>query len=98
MHKIPQEKQDKIIKVIEIFFPDAKIYLFGSRAKNTHKATSDIDIAVDAGEPMGMTERGQINSMLDALNLPQNIDLVDFQRAPEALKANIVNEGIVWKN
>ncbi len=98
MHKIPQDKQDKIIKVIEIFFPDAKIYLFGSRAKNTHTVTSDIDIAIDAGHPMGMTERGQINSMLDALNIPQNIDVVDFQRAPEALRVNILRDGILWKN
>ena len=98
MHKIPQIKQDRIIKVIQIFFPHAKIYLFGSRAKNTHTATSDIDIAVDAGEPMGIVERGQINSMLDALAIPQNIDVVDFQRAPEALRANILHDGIVWKS
>ena len=98
MHKIPQEKQDKIVKVVEIFFPNAKIYLFGSRAKNTHTAISDIDIAIDAGEPMGIVERGQINSMLDALAIPQNIDVVDFQRAPEALRANILHDGILWKN
>jgi len=98
MHTIPQEKQIQIIKVIEIFFPDAKIYLFGSRAKNTHTVTSDIDIAIDAGNPMDMSKRGQINSMLDALSIPQNIDVVDFQRAPEALRANILRDGIVWKN
>ena len=98
MHTIPQEKQDQIIKVIEIFFPKAKIYLFGSRAKNTHTPISDIDIAVDAGQPMGITERGQINSMLDALNLAQNIDVVDFQRAPQLLQANILHDGVIWKN
>lgn len=95
MNNIPK---DKIIKVIEIFFPDAKIYLFGSRARGNYKETSDIDIAIDAGAPISMTERGQINSMLDALNVLQIIDVVDFQRAPEALKANILHEGIVWKN
>ena len=98
MHQIPKMEQERIIKVIEIFFPNAKIYLFGSRAKNTHTISSDIDIAINAGQPMGMTERGQINSMLDALNIPQNIDVVDFQRAPEALRANILHDGIVWKN
>lgn len=98
MHKIPQDDQEKIIKVIEIFSPHAKIYLFGSRAKQTHTATSDINIAVDVGQPMGMTKRGQINSMLDALNIPQNIDLVDFQVAPLALQQNIVKDGIAWKS
>lgn len=98
MHTIPQEKQTQIIKVIEIFFPDAKIYLFGSRAKNTHTATSDIDIAIDAGYPMDISTKGQINSMLDALSIPQNIDVVDFQRAPESLRVNILRDGILWKN
>jgi uncharacterized protein len=98
MHKIPQEKQNQIIKVIEIFFPNAKIYLFGSRAKNTHTVTSDIDIAIDAGQPMDISTKGQINSMLDALSIPQNIDVVDFHRAPQALQANILRDGIIWKN
>ncbi|MDP3788509.1 MAG: nucleotidyltransferase domain-containing protein [Candidatus Chromulinivorax sp.] len=98
MHQIPTIKQERIIKVIEIFFPHAKIYLFGSRAKNTHTATSDVDIAVDAGKPMGILERGQIYSMLDALNLPQNIDVVDFHTAPAALQANILRDGILWKS
>lgn len=90
--------KDKIIKVIEIFFPEAKIYLFGSRARGDYKVTSDIDIAVDAGVPMTMTEKGQILSMIDALNMPQKTDVVDFNRAPEALKKNILEEGILWKN
>ena len=90
--------KEKIIKVIEIFFPNAKIYLFGSRAKKTYDERSDIDIAIDAGKPMTMTEKGQINSMLDALNIPQKIDLIDFNRAPQALKDNILKEGILWKN
>lgn len=95
MDNIPK---DKIIKVIEIFFPHAKIYLFGSRAKGNYQKNSDIDIAIDAGSPITMTEKGQINSMLDALNIPQKIDLVDFHRTPEELKKNILRDGIVWKS
>lgn len=88
--------KEKIIKVIEIFFPDAKIYLFGSRATNKYQAHSDIDIAIDAGQPMSITQKGQINSMIDALNIPQKIDLIDFHRAPQLLKDSILREGIVW--
>ena len=95
MSTIPKEQ---IIKVIEIFFPDATIYLFGSRARNDHNERSDIDIAIDAKRPMTMTERGQINSMIDALNIPQNTDVVDFNRVPQSLKDNILKQGIVWKS
>jgi len=92
--KIPQEK---IIKIIEIFFPHAKVYLFGSRSRGDHSERSDVDIAIDAGRPMTLTEKGQIISMIDALNIPQKTDIVDFNRAPDALKNNILKEGIVWK-
>jgi predicted nucleotidyltransferase len=68
MNKIPK---DKIIKVIEIFFPDAKIYLFGSRARGNYDVTSDIDIAIDVGRPVSIEEKAQLLNMIDALNIPQ---------------------------
>lgn len=78
MDKIPNKVKEQIIKVIEIFYPDAKIYLFGSRARGTHNERSDIDIAIDAGRILTMSERGQLNNMIDALNIVQEIDIVDF--------------------
>jgi predicted nucleotidyltransferase len=92
------QKKERIIKVIEIFFPEAKIYLFGSRAKGTHSERSDIDIAIDAHRQMTMTERGQINSMIDALNIPQAVDIVDFNNIPQALRDNILKDGLLWKS
>ena len=91
-----QEQKKQIIKVIEIFFPEAKIYLFGSRARGNYVATSDIDIAIDAKEPLSMTQKGQIVSMIDALNIPQKVDLVDLNsKISESLKENILQEGIL---
>jgi len=95
MNVIPKEK---IIKVIEIFYPKAKVYLFGSRARENYTEQSDIDIAIDAGVPMTITELGQIHSMIDALNIPQKTDVVDLHRASQALKDNILREGFLWKN
>jgi uncharacterized protein len=92
------EQKNQIIKVIEIFFPQAKIYLFGSRARGDYSEVSDIDIAIDAGNQISMTQKGQIMSMIDALNIPQKVDVVDFNRAPNALKENILKEGILWKD
>ncbi len=90
--------KEQIIKVIEIFFPEAKVYLFGSRARGDNSETSDIDIAIDAKNPISMTQKGQIVSMIDALNIPQKVDVVDFNRVPDALKENILKEGILWKS
>lgn len=88
----------RLIKVIEIFFPNAKIYLFGSRAKNTHNERSDYDIAIDAERIIDFSELGKISSMIDALNIAQKVDVVDFNRAPQYLKDNILKHHVVWKN
>ena len=88
-----KEKKEQIIKVIDIFFPEAKIYLFGSRARGDYVATSDIDIAIDAKDPLSMTQKGQIVSMIDALNIPQKVDVVDLNRIPHCSKRKYHERG-----
>ena len=91
-------QKDKIIKIIEMFHPQAKIYLFGSRAKGNYTTTSDLDIAIDAGVAMPLIDKAKIFSMIDVLNMPQKTDVVDFHRVPLALQENILKHGILWKN
>jgi predicted nucleotidyltransferase len=91
-------QKDKIIKIIEIFYPHAKIYLFGSRAGSNYTETSDLDIAIDAGSPMPLIDKAKIFSMIDVLNMPQKTDVIDFHRAPLALQENILKHGILWKS
>lgn len=96
----PAEFEDyktKIIKIIEIFFPDAKIYLYGSRVRGDYDEQSDIDIAIDNGKKLPLTEHGQIISMIEHLNIPLNVDVVDFHKIPEEVRKNILKEGILWK-
>ena len=91
------EEKDKIITIITMFFPQAKIYLFGSYARGDYKRSSDIDIAIDNGEPISIIQKQQIKNMIEALNMIQNTDVVDFQSVPSELQKNILKDGIVWK-
>ena len=92
------EEKDKIITIITMFFPKAKIYLFGSYARGDYKRTSDIDIAIDNGEPLPLIAHQQVRNMIEALNMIQNTDVVDFHSVPKVLQETITKEGIVWKN
>jgi predicted nucleotidyltransferase len=94
----PIKHQDKIIKIIEMFYPNAKIYLFGSYARGDALRGSDIDVAIDNGEPIDIVVKSQIRTMMEALNLVQRVDVVDFQSVPKALKENILKDRIIWKN
>jgi predicted nucleotidyltransferase len=79
---------------LNISFPDAHIYLFGSRARQTHVSGSDIDIAIESSEPLGQRlsmARFEIEESL----LPFKVDLVDLSRVPKLSDA-VHREGIRW--
>ena len=89
--------KDAIIKIVEIFFPEAKIYLFGSYARGDNKPGSDIDIAIDAGKVLSFVEINRIARLIDALPIAQRVDVVDFVALPQNIKNEILKNGVPWK-
>lgn len=92
------EHKPSIIKIITAFYPEAKIYLFGSYARGTAKQGSDIDIAIDTGKRLNLHEHQFLWNLLDALPTAQKIDLVDMHKIPDNMRTSILEKGIVWKN
>ena len=90
--------KEAVIRALEYHFPHAKIILFGSRAKGTHKSGADIDIAIDVGRSLKLRELSRTRATLENLSIPLEVDLVDLHDAPQELKNVIKQEGIVWKN
>ena len=73
----------------------SKIWLFGSRVKGNHRPTSDIDIAVQFHQKFE-DHWFQFKSELDEIEETLlDIDWVDFERASDDLKKNIVELGIL---
>lgn len=76
---------------------DAKIYLFGSRARNTAVRSSDIDVAIKYN---GASNRRKIAALRDELEestIPYMVDIVDMNEAASDLLTEIEREGIEWK-
>lgn len=92
------EYKSKIVAILRALFPDAKIYLFGSRAQGTHRKTSDIDVAVDVGKQILRRDIGEARDMLRESNIPYKVDVVDLHGIPEKMKSIILEEGILWKD
>ncbi len=92
------EHKSSIIKIITAFYPDAKIYLFGSYSRGTAKQGSDIDIVIVAGKRLNLHEHQFLFNLLDALPTPQKIDLVDMYKIPDDMRKAILKEGVLWKN
>ena len=75
------EFKEKIIRLIQALVPQAKIYLYGSRARGTFQASADIDLAVDAPYRLKPRQVAEIREVLSAAFLPYAFDVVDVQRA-----------------
>jgi len=96
-NELNPEYKRKIIAVLSALFPDATIYLFGSRARGTHYARSDIDIALDAGKVLPYVDVGEARDMLAESNISYKIDIVDIQSVSAEMREAIYREGIIWR-
>ncbi len=96
-HGIETETQQKIIRLINALIPQAKIYLFGSRARGTHGKWSDIDLALDAGEQLPISVVGEAGDVMKETNIPYKIEVVDFHNVSPEMQASIRTDGVLWK-
>ena len=97
MKNIDKEVQEKIIDLITALVPDAKIYLFGSRARQTNAQWSDIDLALDTGKPLRNSAIDEVKSVLEATNIPYKVDVLDFQSISTNMQDSIKRDWKIWK-
>lgn len=76
----------------------ATVYVFGSRVRNTARATSDIDLAVwAAGGAARIVSR--LREALQESTIPYTADVVDLDTADKALRDAVEKERVVvWKS
>jgi len=92
------EYKNKIVGILTVLFPDAKIYLFGSRARGTHSDRSDIDLAIDEGKVIRPGRIGEAVGMFVESDIPYKIDIVDLHSVSDKMQYFIKKEGILWKS
>lgn len=77
---------------------DARVYLFGSWARNEEKQSSDIDIAVEACSQLSSSIWLELNERVEESVIPYHVDIVNLEEASAALIQNVKKEGILWKD
>jgi len=80
--------------IIASYLPDARIFLFGSRAKGDAGETSDFDIAVDAGSKISLGVIARIKDEIDELRTLKSIDIIDLNRVNPEFKTIIRKSGM----
>lgn len=89
--------KELLVKIIATYFPDCRIWLFGSRARKTNKSGADIDIAIDAGRILTMSEMFTIKEAIEESDIPVFVDLVDINDVSDDFLNQIKTEWIEWK-
>ena len=94
---INESDKELLIKLINKKLPNCKIYLFGSRAENKFTNGSDIDLALDDGNPIEINKILSLYSEIEDTSIPLFVDLVDLNTASDCLKKQITEKGILWE-
>ena len=74
----------------------AKVFLFGSQARQEARSSSDIDVAVLAETPVPPAVLARIRQALEESVIPYEVDLVDLSRAEPRFVAAVLSEAIPW--
>ena len=88
--------QDLVIvqSILRDHVPDARVWVFGSRAKWTTRESSDLDLALDLGRAMTLSEEAALRSAFEESDLPYKVDIVDRQTATPSFQAVIDRDGV----
>lgn len=75
----------------------AKVWVFGSRARVAKKLYSDLDLAIDAGQPLAAEIITDLTFDFEESDLPYKVDIVDWQTISSEFKTLIEKEKVlIW--
>jgi uncharacterized protein len=91
-----EHDKEVITTIIKRYLPTALIYLFGSRARKDHSATSDFDIAIDAMKKIDELTLSAIRDGIEESTIPFKVDIIDLHAITDDFKKKILTEGKLW--
>ncbi|KKP29219.1 MAG: polymerase, beta-like protein region protein [candidate division TM6 bacterium GW2011_GWF2_30_66] len=95
---LENEYKEKLLGILTILFPDAKIYLFGSRVGDNHAKYADVDVAIDENEAIRPGRIGEAINMLAESSIPYKVDIVDYKSVSKDMQYFIKRDGVIWKS
>ena len=69
-----------------------KVWIFGSRAKNKARKFSDLDLILEATQPLSIHILADMASDFEDSDLPYKVDLVDWVTASSSFKEAIISQ------
>jgi type I restriction enzyme S subunit len=75
---------------------DCQVWVFGSRAKNTARFNSDLDLAIECTHPLSKKDLIALNEAFDEAKLAFSVDVVDLKTVEPYFKEIIDSHKVVF--
>ncbi len=75
-----------------------KVFLFGSRARQEHCRTSDVDIGLIPFGELNKRKLLFLKDKVEELNIPYKVEIVDFSQVSADFKKEATKGAVVWKD
>lgn len=91
---------EKLKEAIYLFLKneDAKVVLFGSRARGDFANTSDVDVGIIPGKGFDRVKLILLREYIDELNIPYKVEIIDFSTVAKEFRQLSLKEAEVWKD
>ena len=92
------ESQKKIIRILSQIFPGVTIYYFGNKEKayDAEGKQPEIDIALDLGRRIGVTDIAEAQKALSETDIPYTFYLYDLNSVSEHERTEIIKKSTMW--
>jgi len=75
-----------------------RVVLFGSRARQEHRGTSDVDIGLIPSGALNKKKLVLLKAKVEELNIPYKVEIVDFSQASSDFKKEAMKGAVIWKD
>ncbi|MCL2014902.1 MAG: nucleotidyltransferase domain-containing protein [Defluviitaleaceae bacterium] len=86
---VSEKELEIIVNLLKIHVPNCDVLAYGSRFKNTHRKTSDLDLAVVAEKRLSFSALTNLVYDFMESDLPFSVDILDYNAVPEHFRENI---------
>ncbi len=91
---------EKLRKLVLNFLEnnDAKIILFGSRARKNNRDNSDVDIGIIPKQNNSINNKiTLLKEAIEQSNIPYKVDVVNFAETSVEFQEIALKEAVIWK-
>ena len=88
---------DIVRRILSAHVPECQVWAFGSRVSGPAKPFSDLDLAVISDTPLGARRLALLADAFAESDLPIKVDVVEWARTPESLRAEITQHHAIMQ-